>query len=251
MPAPKSSGRLTVGGASIYYATFGDPQNPPVILLHGGLGTSDHWSNQIPALVEADLRPIAIDSRGQGRSTRTQEPASYAAMANDVLAIMDELQIDKAAFVGWSDGGEIALKIAIEHAERVEKLLVFGATYDSSGRKPRSSQGSPTFRAYTAKCRADYQRLSSTPTQFNALVDWMLPVWRMSSGITAEQLRAIPKRTLIVAADHDELTYPDRAEVMADMMPNATFAIVADASHFAPWQAPREFNAVLVDFLRR
>ena len=103
----------------------------PVILLHGGLGNSDHWSNQVPALIDAKHEVIAIDARGEGRSTRTAKPPSYDQMATDTLAVMDELKLDKVAVVGWSDGGEVALKLAINYPTRIAKLFVFGTNYNA------------------------------------------------------------------------------------------------------------------------
>ena len=80
--------------------------------------------------------------------------------------------VEKAAIVGWSDGGEIALKLGIHHPTRVTKLFVFGASYDETGAKPRKS--SRTFAGYTAKCRADYVRLSKTPSAVRTGFDAML-----------------------------------------------------------------------------
>src|SRR5262245_54482179 len=121
MPAPRDKGFVEADGAQIYYARFG-ATGEPVILLHGRMGNADHWSHQVKAL--ADKRQvIAIDSRGQGRSTRTKAKPSYDQMAEDVIAVMDKLEIEKASLVGWSDGGEIALKLAIKHPERVDKMF--------------------------------------------------------------------------------------------------------------------------------
>lgn len=250
LPTPTAQGSVAVGEASIYYLRFGDDQDPPVILLHGGMGASDHWSNQIPALLKAGMDPIAIDSRGHGRSTRTDAVPSYAAMARDVIAVMDKLKLDRAALVGWSDGGEIALHLAIANPDRVAKLIVFGANYNARGRKPRGSERSAAFRIYTEKCRADYQRLSPTPTQFDALVQWMLPIWRYASAFRNDQLRAISVPTLIVGADHDELIAFDHFKATSALIPRSKVTIIENASHFAPWQAPAEFNAIIVDFLR-
>ena len=77
MPAANDHGTITIDGAQIYWASYGATTGEPVILLHGGLGNSDHWANQIPALVDAKQRILAIDSRGQGRSTRTNARISY------------------------------------------------------------------------------------------------------------------------------------------------------------------------------
>ena len=105
MPAATSTGRVDVAGASLYYAIYG--KGEPVILLHGGLGNADHFANQVPALADK-FQVIAIDSRGQGRSTLSKATLTYRGMADDVIAVMDKLELQKAAIVGWSDGGEIA-----------------------------------------------------------------------------------------------------------------------------------------------
>jgi pimeloyl-ACP methyl ester carboxylesterase len=245
MPKPSARDFCAVDGARIYYATFG--AGAPVILLHGGLGNADHWANQIPALVDHH-QVIVIDSRGQGRSTRSRTGATYDVMASDVLAVMDRLELERAALVGWSDGGEIAMKIAIAHPERVDKLFVFGSNYDAAGSKHASSHAQ-TFTAYAAKCRADYERLSATPRQFDALVDWLAPVWRNPMGFTKEQLRAIKAPTVIGDGDHDEIIVRDQIEEMAQLIPNAKLVILPDTSHFALWQDPDAFNRALVEFL--
>ncbi|MEO9185056.1 MAG: alpha/beta hydrolase [Kofleriaceae bacterium] len=250
MPAATKASTITVDGAQIYYAMFGTPSaEPPVILLHGGLGNGDHWANQVPALVAAHHEVIAIDSRGQGRSTRTAAKISYDVMANDVIAVMDALAVQRAALVGWSDGGEIALKLAIGHPDRVARLFVFGANYNSEGSKPRRSGPTATFNAYAQKCRADYQRMSRTPKQFDDLVTWLLPVWRNPMGITKDQLRAIAAPTMIADGDHDEVIVLAQVEEMATLIPHAQLHVFAGTSHFALWQDPQDFNQVLVEFL--
>jgi pimeloyl-ACP methyl ester carboxylesterase len=250
MPRATQSSTITVDGAQIYYSIYGTPSaTPPVILLHGGLGNSDHWANQVPALVEAKHEVIAIDSRGQGRSTRTNAKISYDVMASDVLAVMDALAVKQAAMVGWSDGGEIALKLAIHHPERVAKLFVFGSNYNSEGSKPRRNGPTPTFNAYAQKCRADYLRMSKTPKQFDELTNWLLPVWRDPMNITKDQLRAIQAPALIADGDHDEVIVLAQVEEMAKLIPHGHVKVFENASHFALWQDPQEFNKALVEFL--
>ena len=249
MPAANDHGTLAVDGAQIYWASYGATTGEPVILLHGGLGNSDHWANQIPALVDAKQRILAIDSRGQGRSTRTNARISYDAMAADVLAVMDKLDVKRAALVGWSDGGEIALKLAIKHPDRVSKLFVFGTNYNSEGSKPRGSQRSQTFAGYSQKCRADYQKLSKTPKQYDELVDWLLPVWRTPMGFTKDQLKAITAPALVADGDHDEVIVLDQVKEMSKLIPNAKLVVFEDASHFALWQDPTSFNKAMVALL--
>ena len=110
LPPAAETGYAENENARIWYASFGD--GPPVILLHGGLGNAGNFGYQVPALLEAGYRVVAIDSRGQGRSTRDDRRYTYQLMASDTRAVMDALGIAKAAFVGWSDGAATALVIA-------------------------------------------------------------------------------------------------------------------------------------------
>jgi len=254
MPRPDSSGHVEVaGGAQIYYAVFdraaalGKPSGPAVILLHGGLGNGDHFAHQVPALADR-FRVIAIDSRGQGRSTLAGTKLSYGAMARDVVAVMDALRIQKASIAGWSDGGAIALALGIGHAERVDRLFVFATNYDVRGSKARSGT-SATFAAYAAKCRADYNRIARSRAGYDAAASALAPVWRDPAPFTKEQLRSIRARTLVADGDRDEIIVLDQVKEMAALIPNGRLAVFKDTSHFALWQDPAAFNKVLVEFL--
>lgn len=247
MPTADATGFVTHAGAKIYYATYGE--GPPVLLLHGGMGNGDHYAHQVPALAGA-FRVIVVDSRGQGRSTLSKAKLSYHAMAGDVLAVMDELGVAKAALVGWSDGGAIALDLAIHQPARVTKLFVIGTNYDAKGSKPR--KGKPpaqTFLAYTAKCRADHAKLGGKPKGFEAAIDALLPVWRNPGGFTKDQLKAIQAPAVLAIGSHDEIIRRAQVEEMARLIPHGRFRLFADTSHFTLWQDPQAFNAALVEFL--
>lgn len=248
MPAAASTGQVDVGDAKIFYATYGKGTTP-VILLHGGLGNADHFGFQMPALVEK-YKVIAIDSRGQGRSTiAAKTKLSYQLMAGDVLAVMDALKIDAAALVGWSDGGAIALDIAINHPKRVSKLFVFGTNYHADGSKPRKNGTAKTFNAYAAKCKSDYMKLSKTPSSYDVMVNALLPIWRSKGGFTKDQMRSIKTPTVVADGDHDEIIFLDHIKEMALLIGNAKLVVFENASHFALWQDPESFNKALVEFL--
>lgn len=246
-PMPKADARGTaeIGGAKIFYAIYG--KGEPVVLLHGGLGNSSHFGFQMPSLVDR-FQIIAIDSRGQGRSTKGTLPITYDQMALDVIAVLDKLAIARAAIVGWSDGGEVALKLGIQFPDRVSRLFVFAANYDANGAKPRSGP-MPTFNSYIARCRSDYERMSRSGLPYNALVGALLPLWRGSTGITKDQLRAIKAPTLIADGEHDELIVLDQIIEMSQLIPNAQLVVFGATSHFSLWQDPESFNKALLEFL--
>jgi pimeloyl-ACP methyl ester carboxylesterase len=245
MPEPAESGMAPVGDIQMYYAVYGEGE--PVLLIHGGLGHADVWGFQVPALAE-DHKVIVADSRGHGRSTRSEQPFGYELMADDYLALLDHLGIDQTALVGWSDGGIIGLDIAIRHPERLSGLYAFAANYVPEGVKETVGTD-PTFNAYIERASADYARLSPTPDEFDTFVEQISQMWATQPHYTKEQLRAVPVRTVIFDGDHDEAIKQGHTEEMAELIPNARLEIMKDASHFAMWQQPEAFNASVQNFL--
>ncbi|HEY4240991.1 MAG TPA: alpha/beta hydrolase [Kofleriaceae bacterium] len=250
MPAAAATGEVETGGAKIHYAWYGLDGAPTVILLHGGLGNSDHWANQVPAL-GAKYHVLAIDSRAQGRSTRgdLKLHMSYDLMAKDVIAVMDKLAIKRASIVGWSDGGEVALKLGIAFPDRVGKLFVFGANYNDDGSKPRGDR-TPTFIEYSARCKSQFATLSPDKRPWATAVDQVRPLWRDPIGITKGQLKAIAAPVMMADGDHDEVIVIDQEKEMAKLIPHGQMHVFENASHFTLWQDPDDFNAVVLDFLK-
>ena len=247
MPAATTTGHVDHNAAQIYYATYG--KGDPVVLLHGGLGNSDHWAFQVPDLAKTH-QVIVIDSRNQGRSSYSKSKLTYHAMAGDVLAVLDKLGIQKAAVIGWSDGGSIGLDLAIHNSHRISKLFVFGSNYDSNGSKKREPGKSPTFNAYAVKCRNDYLKMAKQPGSYNAVVESLMPVWRSHGGFTKDQIRSIKTYTVVALGDHDEIVEMDQVKEMAGkLISNAKLVVFENTSHFALWQDPVAFNKALLEFL--
>jgi pimeloyl-ACP methyl ester carboxylesterase len=245
LPSAAVEGWLENDGARIWYASCGD--GPPVILLHGGLGHSGNWGYQVPALVEAGFRVLLIDSRGHGRSTRDARPYSYALMASDVLAMMDEIGIDKAAFVGWSDGACTALVLASTYPNRSAGVFFFACNMDPSGTK--DIVPSPTIERCFSRHRQDYAALSATPDEFDDFVVAVSEMMRTQPNYSADDLRAITVPVEIVLGEHDEFIKREHAAYLAENIPGATLTLLPNVSHFAPLQRPGLFNQAVLRFL--
>lgn len=245
MPAAVESGLAPVNDIQMYYAIYG--AGDPVILLHGGLGHSDVWGNQIPAFA-ARYKVIVADSRGHGRSTRSAQPFGYHLMASDVIALMDDLKVDKAAIVGWSDGGIIGLDMAMNWPDRVTKLFAFGANTNVAGLRDDIGE-SVVFNAYIENAGKDYERLSPTPTEYEAFVAAISEMWATQPDYKPEELAAIKAPTAIADGEHDEAIRQEHNREMAQLVPGAKLVILPGVSHFAMWQNPELFNKAVLDFL--
>ncbi|MCT7327405.1 alpha/beta fold hydrolase [Ralstonia mojiangensis] len=245
LPSAVEHGHVEHDGARIWYATFGAGR--PVILLHGGLGHSGNWWYQVPALTSAGYRPIVIDSRGHGRSTRDAQPYAYTRMASDVRAVMDALHIDRAAFIGWSDGACVALTLAMQTPERAAGVFFFGCNMDPSGAKPFSP--TPVIDRCFVRHRKDYTALSSTPDDFDAFVAAVTEMMQTQPNATAEELAATRVPVTIAQSEHDEFIRPEHAHYLAQTIPDAQFVLLPGVSHFAPLQRPALFNDAVLAFL--
>jgi len=131
MPLPDESGFAPVNGIKMYYAIFNKQAAKTVLLLHGGLVSSDYWAFEVPRLSKTH-KVIVVDSRGHGRSTMTQQSLTCNLMASDVFELMNYLEIERSSIIGWSDGGIIGLILAIHHPALVNKLFTYGSNYNRS-----------------------------------------------------------------------------------------------------------------------
>ncbi len=246
LPKPERSGVAAVNGIRLWYAVFG--AGSPVILVHGGMGNSNYWGLQIPALAR-QFQVIVLDSRGHGRSTRNNETITYHLMATDVVALMDALHVPKAALVGWSDGAIIGLDIAIHHPDRLTKLFAFAANSDSSALKDVNKD--PLFNAYFSRTEEEYKKLSPTPTDLKMFLEELDKMWTTEPHFSDDQLRSIKVPTWIVDGDRDEVIKREDTDHMAMLIPRAGELILPEVSHFALLQDPEQFNDVLLRFLSR
>jgi pimeloyl-ACP methyl ester carboxylesterase len=244
-PVANDQGYVENNGARIWYAAYGS--GDPVILLHGGLGHSGNWGYQVPALLGSGRRVILVDSRGHGRSTRDERPYTYQLMASDVLAVMDTLQLEKAALVGWSDGACIALVLASQAPERVSGVFFFACNMDPSGTK--EVEPSPLLDRCFARHVKDYAALSATPDNFNEFLGAVGLMMKTEPNYTAQDLAQIRVPVLIVQSEHDEFIKPEHAAYLARSIPGAELIILPGVSHFAPLQRPELFNEAVLTFL--
>jgi pimeloyl-ACP methyl ester carboxylesterase len=246
-PTVMRESHLTHDGARIWFADSGG-DGAPVVLLHGGLGHSGNFGRQVPALLDAGYRVVAVDSRGHGRSTRDERPYSYERLASDVLAVLDACGIDRAALVGWSDGACTALVLAHRAPERAAGVFFFACNMDPSGTL-ELDEANPLLGRCFGRHVKDYAALSPTPQAFEALAEAVNRMQQTEPNYSVERLAEIRTPVRIVQGEDDEFIKRDHAEHLARTIPGADLQILPQVSHFAPLQRPDLFNAAVLDFL--
>jgi len=247
LPTPNYSALVSANQVSLFVAEYG--AGDAVLMLHGGLGSSNYWAHQIVALARR-YRVIAIDTRGHGRSPYSGSKLTYDLFARDALAVMDHLQLNTAAAVGWSDGGVTALQLAMIAPQRVTRAFVFGANADPSGYIPNGASRSAVFKQYVDRCRGEYASMSPRPDRLEALLIELRRMWRSEPRFTKSMLENLSVPVTVSLGEFDEIIRPDHATYMAAVMPAGTLVVLPRVSHFGMLQDPATFNQALDVFLQ-
>ena len=221
-----------------YYIESG--QGDPIILLHGNGESSDYFKNQVDAFAK-QYHVYAIDTRGHGKTPRGDKPFTIRQFAEDLLGFMDEHQIEKAHLLGFSDGGNIAMIFAMQHPERVDRLILDGANLDPRGVKPAVQI--PIEIGYRiAKRFAE----KSDSAKANAE---MLGLMVNDPNVAPEELAGIQSKTLVMAGTKD-LIRREHTKLIAASIPGADLVFI-EGDHFIAAKHPEEFNRVVLQFLDR
>lgn len=145
---PSESGYAPIDGLNMYYEIHGHGQ--PLVLIHGGLASSGMFDAILPELSK-DREVIAVDLQGHGRTADIDRALSYEAMADDIAGLIRYLKIPSADIMGYSLGGEVALRTAIQHPEVVRDLVIVSATYRRDGWYPEIIAAESQMNAQTAE----------------------------------------------------------------------------------------------------
>lgn len=233
--APTTTGYADVNGLHLYHETYGS--GAPLVLLHGGMLTIDlNFASLIPTLAQTHT-VIGVEMQGHGRTANIEREITYPNLASDVVALLDHLGIARAAVLGHSMGGGVALELAVSHPDRVSAVIPISASVSKDGLHPDLSDPS-TFETSpimpTAQDFADfkeaYERLSPHPEQFDAFLMTLSGMDSDFAGWTDEQLAGISCPVLIVQGDTD-FTLIAHAGVMLAKIPGSALAVIPATTH--------------------
>ena len=220
---------LSVHGIRLYYEMHGHGR--PLLMLHGGTGNGMQFEHQLPAF-SPTYRCIVPDCCAQGRTTDRPGPLTYHAMAEDMIALLDHLHMKRVDIMGWSDGGNIGLDIAMHHPERVNHLVTFGANFQPDGLNPDDVQwnNTATAQSFGSGMRDAWTKLNPQPEHYEEAMNKIIAMWRTLPNWSLADLHTIRAKTLIVCGDHD-LIRQDHSEQLAHAIPGAELWVVPNANH--------------------
>jgi len=257
---------ISIPSGHIYAETLGEG---PVLMLVPGLGgRAQFWSEQIKAL-SARFKVVLHDHRGVGRSGRDRPAPSTAEMAEDAVALMDALKIDKAHYVGHSTGGAMGQHIALNHPDRLDKLVLSSSWPGPDSLFVAQIQArKDVLQRAGAEAYLMFGTLLGTPAwhlqkEFAASQSFAADRLRDFAGVETEcirldavmahdlraQLKNIKTQTLVIGARDDQITPPGFFDELAALIPEAQKTILPEGGHFCPRTVPEAYNQHLLKFL--
>lgn len=234
---PAAGHFVAVRGARLYYERYGKGQ--PLLLLHGNGQSVAAFQLQITELAR-HFEVIALDTRAQGLSQDfTTEDFRYELFAEDVRQLLDSLHLQKTDILGWSDGGNTALCLALAHPEYVGRLAIMGANLF-----PAPEALEPALLAGFRRQLQHAQARNPTATDTR-----LLRLLVQEPQLHFAQLRAIAVPVLVLAGQHD-VVLEAHTRAIARALPHSQLVIFPGATHYAPQEMPAVFNETVLRFFR-
>ena len=249
----------------LFHQIYGSGE--PLLILHGLFGTYENWGSQIKTLSE-HFQVIAVDLRNHGRSPHSDE-ISYPLMANDILSLMDELNLERAHILGHSMGGKVAMQLALTAPDRLQKLIVvdiapvlYTPHHDDvfqglfniqlDGLKSRGAADQqlaeyveePSVRAFLLK-----NLYRTEDKQF---------AWRMNLPVLHSEYHHISQppagsphkgETLFIKGANSDYLIPAYRDQVVGLFPKASYKVIEGAGHWPHAEKAEMFSRIVLKFL--
>jgi pimeloyl-ACP methyl ester carboxylesterase len=204
MPA-KTSSLARVNGIELGYQIVGDGE--PLVLLHGGFGSVEMFGPNVDFLA-AKNKVIGVDLQSHGRSPAADRPMRFETMADDIAALIQSLGLERAAIMGFSLGGAVALRIAIQHPHIVQRLVLVSTPFKRKGWYPEMTAGMDAMGPETAGFLMQspmyqaYQQIAPRVDDWPVLVKQLTEALKIDYDWSAE-VPGLPMPVMIVVGDAD------------------------------------------------
>ncbi|MEJ2867310.1 alpha/beta hydrolase [Actinomycetospora sp. OC33-EN08] len=221
----------------LYFEEHGAGGTPLLLVPGGHLTIELNFADVLPELASR-RRVVAVEQQGHGRTADVDREPTISALAGDLLGLLDHLGLDRVDVCGFSLGAMAAMELAVRYPERVDRLVFAGGTVRAGGyhaeitdpERWATSTRMPTEDDFAAMAR-EHERLAPPGAAGMEAVGAKLgPVIEGFTGWSDDELARVTARTLVLIGDHDFVTV-EHAELTRDLLPEATLAIVPNATH--------------------
>jgi pimeloyl-ACP methyl ester carboxylesterase len=247
-----------VNGQDLYYEVYGPgpgpgpgpaaADRPPLVLLHGGLVTTEMtFGPLIPALAE-DQRVIGVELQGHGHTTDTERPMRIEYLVDDVVALLDHLDLAQVNIFGFSLGGIVALTLALRHPARAARLIIASVNYRPDGADSELGPDRLPTEADFQAMRDAHAAVAPDPTQFDRAGAKTSAMVQALPGWSDDELRSLAAPTLLIFGDTDFAPLP-HAVGMHALLPRAQLAVLPGATHMAVTRRPEVVLPIVRRFL--
>ncbi len=268
-PAASRSGYLPINGLKLYYEVYGElgkSKTAPLLFMPGSFQSTDSTKPWV-AVFAAKRSVIVFDPQGHGRTADTSRKMSYEQFADDAAALLMALKVPRADVMGYSQGGGIALRLAVRHPELVNKLVCVSAAYRKDGWHPAVSRALAAMTATMfagSPVEAAFKKRTPDPKAFEAYIAKMKELTSNEQDISDAQMRAISAKTMVIVGDADAVK-PEHAVAMFKLrgggddeaaatgqltkIPHARLVILPATSHIAISGETKVLEAMVTPFL--
>jgi pimeloyl-ACP methyl ester carboxylesterase len=242
------TGYAPANGLKMYYEIHGEASTtpPPLVLLHGGGDTIRTSFGHVLEALARDRQIIAFEQQGFGHTADIADrPFSFVQSAEDTVALLQHLHIAQADLFGFSNGGTIALQVAIRHPHVVRKLVVASGFFQREGSSyPWFWEGFPTAKLeqMPKELREAYLEAAPHPENLQSFFDKCVERMQNFPDIPTEAIRGITVPALVIVGDADVMR-PEHAVDLFRLLPHARLAVLPGTDHIAlmarsAWLAP-------------
>jgi len=218
---PSCSGHLSINGLSLYHEVYGEldaSKTVPLLLIPGAFMATDSMTSWVSAF--ADQRPVIVfDQQGHGRTPDTSRAMSYEQFGDDAAGLLRALNIERADVMGYSQGGGVALQLAIRHPALVNKLVSLSATFRKDGwyrSVPEAIKGLRAKEFEGTPVETAFMEHTPDAEAFDAYLEKMKVLNAEDQDISDEQMRSITAKTMVIIGDADGVK-PEHALKMFEL----------------------------------
>ncbi|QVW21262.1 alpha/beta hydrolase [Pseudomonas hormoni] len=231
----RKTGYAPVNGLRIYFEIHGaaNPTQPLLVLLHGGGDTVETSFGQILPVLAAERQVIAVEQQGYGHTADiVDRPFSFEQSADDTAALLAYLHIEQADLFGFSNGGTIALQVAIRHPNAVRKIVAASALVNRAGAYPWlwEAMANATLENMPPHLQEAYLKVAPQPGNLRLMHDKAARRMRDFKDIPDDDIRRITAPTLVVVGDADVIR-PEHAVEMFRLLAHAQLVVLPGTDH--------------------